>query len=376
MYGDDEGNIAWWACAKLPVRPDHVDTKTAIDGTDPANEVQGWHPFAMNPQSVNPPAGYVYSANNAPDSVPGVYHPGHYYSGNTRGAGIIQAIESKDDWTLAEAQELQLDHHSPVYEKNCAMLLDLHGRRTLDENLEAAVGTCADGTAPTSADDTAPTLYYRWMYRAIEGAYYDEFEAAATDTAAGKVRDLAPDHHQRKHLPRLLANADSPWWDDVRTDLKESEPAPCSASPCSRPTKTSKTPSDRTWTPGATTGSTPTTHKHAMTDVPVLGDWLNVGPYGLPAAKDALCKYEFKLKRDVDYSIFSGPSKRIGIDFADVDGAESILPTGQSGNVFSPFYDNQAPLYHAGQFRKMRMDRADIEAHTTAVASIRPQTER
>ena len=118
------------------------------------------------------------------------------------------------------------------------------------------------------------------------------------------------------------------------------------------------------------------THRHAMTDVPVLGDWLNVGPYGLPAAKDALCKYEFKLKRDVDYSIFSGPSKRIGIDFADVDGAESILPTGQSGNVFSPFYDNQAPLYHAGQFRKMRLDRTDIEAHTTAVASIRPQTDR
>ena len=51
----------------------------------------------MNPQSVNPPAGYVYSANNAPDSVKGVYHSGHYYSGNTRGAGIIEAIEAKDD---------------------------------------------------------------------------------------------------------------------------------------------------------------------------------------------------------------------------------------------------------------------------------------
>ena len=56
--------------------------------------------------------------------------------------------------------------------------------------------------------------------------------------------------------------------------------------------------------------------------------------------------------------------------------APRILPTGQSGNVFSAFYDNQAPLYHAGQFRKMRMDRDDIGAYTTAVASIRPQTER
>ena len=51
---------------------------------------------------------------------------------------------------------------------------------------------------------------------------------------------------------------------------------------------------------------------------------------------------------------------RIGIDFTDVAASESILPTGQSGNAFSPFYDNQAALYHAGEFRKQRMDREDI----------------
>ena len=84
MYGDNEGNIlVGQRQASHSTRP--CGHQTAIDGTDPANEVQGWHPFAMNPQSVNPPAGYVYSANNAPDSVKGVYHPGHYYSGNTRG---------------------------------------------------------------------------------------------------------------------------------------------------------------------------------------------------------------------------------------------------------------------------------------------------
>ena len=49
------------------------------------------------------PAGLL--ANNAPDKCERTpLHPGHYYSGNTRGASIIQAIEAKDDWTLAEAQ--------------------------------------------------------------------------------------------------------------------------------------------------------------------------------------------------------------------------------------------------------------------------------
>ena len=376
MYGDDHGNIAWWASAKLPIRPDHVDTKTAIDGTDPANEVQGWHPFAMNPQSVNPPAGYVYSSNNAPDSVKGVYHPGHYYSGNTRGAGIIEAIEAKDDWTLAEAQALQLDHHSPVYRKNCAMMLDHIASGTLDEDVEAALAHLRNWDGAHLAGDIAPTLYYRWMYRAIEGAYYDEIEqAAGMETAPEKFKIWHRTIVSENTFPRLLANADSPWWDDVRTDLKETPALVLGLAllKAYEDLEVALGPDVDAWRYDRLHTAT---HRHAMTDVPVLGDWLNVGPYGLPAAKDALCKYEFKLKRDVDYSIFSGPSKRIGIDFADVDGAESILPTGQSGNVFSPFYDNQAPLYHAGQFRKMRMDRADIEAHTTAVASLRPQTDR
>ena len=56
---------------------------------------------------------------------------------------------------------------------------------------------------------------------------------------------------------------------------------------------------------------------------------------------------------------------------AEVASSESILPTGQSGNVFSPFYDNQAELYHAGEFRKQRMDRADIESVMTSRAFLR-----
>ena len=372
MYGDDDGNIAWWASAKLPVRPDHVDTKTAIDGTDSANDPTGWYPFAYNPQSVNPPTGYVYSANNAPDSVMGVYHPGHYYAGNTRGAGIIKAIEAKDDWTLVDAQALQLDHHSLVYEKNCAMMLDCIAAGTPDEDVKAAVNLLREWDGAHRGGDIAPTLYYRWMYRAIEGAMYDEFErAAGPDTAPEKFETWHRTIVSENTFPRLLASADSPWWDDVRTELKEPAGLILGVAllKAYHDLEEALGPDPNNW---RYERLHTVTHQHAMADVPVLGDWLSVGPIGLPAAKDALCKYEFKLKKEVDYSIFSGPSMRIGIDFADVDAAESVLPTGQSGNVFSDFYDNQVPLYHTGAFRKMRMDRSEIEAHATATARLEP----
>ena len=373
MYGDDEGNIGWWACAKLPVRPDGLDTKTAIDGTDPANDYTDWLAFSMNPKSVNPPSGFVYSANNAPDSVAGRHYPGHYYSGNTRGFGIMEALSTKDDWTLSDAQELQMDHHSPVYEKNCAMMLAHISGSTFDPNVEAAVEHLRAWDGSHLAGDIAPTLYYRWMYRAIEQAMYDEFQqATGNETTAEKFESWHRTIISENSFPRLLANADSPWWDNVSSVHAKETPnfilTLALIQACSDLEDTFG-PDPKGWQYDKLHT---VTHKHAMTGVPVIGNWLDVGPYGLPAAKDALCKYEFKLKKNVDYTVFSGPSKRIGIDFADVAGAESILPTGQSGNVFSPYYDNQASLYHSGQFRKMRMDRADIEAHTTATATIHP----
>ena len=117
MYGDKEGNIAWWASAKLPVRPEGVDTKVALDGTNPDLDVTEWHGFDMNPKSVNPASGFVCTANNAPASNDSIAIPGHYYAGNTRAGAIMKAFSTpKNDWTLPEAQAIQLDHHSPVYE--------------------------------------------------------------------------------------------------------------------------------------------------------------------------------------------------------------------------------------------------------------------
>jgi penicillin amidase len=61
------------------------------------------------------------------------------------------------------------------------------------------------------------------------------------------------------------------------------------------------------------------------------------------------------------YQVTYGPAMRIIIDFADVDNALSVLPTGQSGNVLSDYYDDQAQIYADGKFCKMLMNKEDIE---------------
>ena len=369
MYGDAEGNIAWWASAKLPIRPEHVDTKTLIDGRHAANDPAGWYPFDQNPQSVNPDCGFVYSANNAPEPREGMRYPGHYYSGNTRAAGIVEALStSKTNWTVADAQAIQLDHHSRVYPQNAKRMVEL-----AEQAGETVESFLQDWDGSHLGHELAPTLYYRWMYRTIEGAMADEFEQNATDGTAGdKFEAFHRTLVSENSFPRLLADSDSPWWDDVRTEAQEDAPGVVAAALVAARQDLKNTLGsdqaewryDRLHT---------VTHRHAMGTVPVIGDWLSVGGIPLPAAKDALNKYEFKLKKEVNYEVFSGPSMRISIDFSDVGGSESILPTGQSGNPFSAFYSNQSELYHSGKFRKQRMVREDIEAHQTAAAYFKPK---
>ena len=224
----------------------------------------------------------------------------------------------------------------------------------------------ANGTHPVLPVDVPDHTRAPWRTNSIQ---------AAGDRSRRKVREPGTSTIASENsFPRLLQPTPaSPWWDDAATEETEGI-ADIAATALTRKAHADlrETPWAMTRPPGVTTGCTRSRTGTPWQTSLYWDPWLSVGPFELGAAKDALCKYEFKLKKEVDYSIFSGPSMRIGIDFADVDAAESILPTGQSGNVFSDFYDNQAPLYHAGRFRQMRMNRADIEAHTIARSTITP----
>ena len=59
------------------------------------------------------------------------------------------------------------------------------------------------------------------------------------------------------------------------------------------------------------------------------------------------------------------------IDLGDYENSVSVLPTGQSGNVMSPHYADQAQMFVNGEFRKQKMNKQDIEANSTGVLVFR-----
>ena len=123
MYGDRDGNIAWWAAGKLINRPDHVNSKLFLDGAGGKDEPLGYYDFSQNPQSENPPAGFVYSANNQPDTLTGKLYPG-YYVPEDRARRIVQYLESETAWSVDSTKQMNTDSISTVFTEVTAEILN------------------------------------------------------------------------------------------------------------------------------------------------------------------------------------------------------------------------------------------------------------
>jgi penicillin amidase len=121
MYGDAEGNVAWWASAKLYKMPEGINTKFILDGSSGKQEPLEYLDFSENPQAVNPPWHYVYSANNQPDSIAEYLYPGYYLPEN-RAKRIVQLLEPKNDWDKEDVQRMIMDATSSI---NPSITVDL-----------------------------------------------------------------------------------------------------------------------------------------------------------------------------------------------------------------------------------------------------------
>jgi len=351
MYGDSLGNIAWWAAAKLPIRSEKVDSKIFANGSDPEIMPQGWYPFSMNPMSINPPSGFVASANNQPDTLRnGVFFPGYYYPGE-RWLRIAEAIQSKNDWTLDDVKAVQLEVINTDHSQIAQFMLDqipdfdFQGREKARELLNQWNGN-HELNSPT------PTIYYKWLYHTLRLSMEDELGEAGFENYLGTFMMI------RSNLP-FIKNLGSPWWDDIHTPEKESAKDIFANSLQITLDELSdqlgKDIDDWDWKKVIIAE-----HPHPLGSKKPLDKIFNVKTDPIPANDEAVNKLAFKLNGEGIYRVTSGPAMRILIDFQNIQKSLSVLPTGQSGNRFSKHYKDQANLYAKGKYRYQLMDKKDI----------------
>ncbi|MEY4135555.1 MAG: hypothetical protein RL386_1905 [Bacteroidota bacterium] len=352
MYGDKDGNIAWWAMARLPRRPAHVNSKLLLDGSSGVDEILGYLDFSENPQSENPPSGYVYSANNQPDSTGGIYHPG-YYLPRDRAQRIIRLLEGENAWDLQKAQQMILDNQSAV----APALVDVIVRNARpNTDLERkCLNILKNWDGGSGLDAVAPTIYAKMVFLISEKTFLDELGGPDFENFLGT-------HLYKRSLQVLLEKDTSAWYDNVKTNkVRESRSDIIDAAFHQGISELGQQLGQETdqWKWGKVHTLE---HPHALGQVPLLAKIFNVGPFPVPGNTEVINNLMFKPNGSGKYAVTAGPAKRRIVDFSDVEHSVNVLPSGQSGNLLSPHYDDQARLFAEGKFRLQKMNKSEITA--------------
>lgn len=367
MWADSEGNIAWWAAAKLPQRPPQVRPYLLLDGSTGADDPTGWLPFSQNPQILNPERGVLYSANNQPAHMGENHVPGYYVPGDRarRIEGLL--FTEKKDWTPAQVRTVVNDVTNSTYPALLRDLLPLV-KPGLSEATELHLAAFSkleswDGSHPLTAVE--PTIFYRFLYHVCRLGLHDEVGATLGDYLTNYVVG-------KRNLARWLRHDASPWWDNVRTPAKETR-AQILTEAFRRATSDLETQLGSDVAAWQWQKVHTLTHKHPLALAgPVLAGYFNVGPLPVPGGRETLNNLDFDLDSTGEYHVTYGPALRRIVDFADPAHGSSVLPTGQSGNRASPHYADQAELFARGEARPEWMNRAEIERVATGRLTLKP----
>lgn len=352
MYGDKEGNVAWWGTAKLYRLAEGLSTKFILNGASGQDDPIEFLPFSENPHAINPESNYVYSANNQPDSTAGMFVPGYFANSENRAGRIMDAMKAKPSgWSKEDMANLANDVKLRTAESFVdSYFAKLKSSEFSDEQLNFIEAFKAwNGTF--SVEDNYG-LFYEYLRKNLHSALFaDEFESMEVYSSYGV----------QLKLDKIFKNDSSVWWDN-RTTVNRKETKIDILNQTFKTTwqevskKFGNNPMEWKWNKVHFLE-----HDHPIGRVASLREYFNVGPFPSPGTGGTLNNQGFRNMPDGSFKVTSIPSTRRIIDFSDIENSISILPTGQSGNPFSQFYKDQAEMYINGEFRKMMMNENEIK---------------
>ncbi|WP_156422144.1 penicillin acylase family protein [Paucibacter sp. KCTC 42545] len=362
VWANAAGDIAWWAAARLPIRPEGVNPSFILDAGKGEAEKLGWRPFAQNPQEENPARGYVMSANHQPaGSVP---VPG-YYNLWDRAERLDSLLrEPSIRWNSANTRALQLDVESGYSARVLRPALPLLRDAAQGEEEKALVEELAAWDGKFSLPQRAPVLFQQFVWELARAALADELGEAAFDNLR-RSRLLAP------ALPRLLADPQSPWWDKRGTPAMESEAEIVKEAWVATLAhlRSGLGADAKRWTWG---GAHTLTHEHPLGKQAPLDKIFNVGPWAVPGGYELPNNMTARWD-DAPWKVVSGPSTRRIIDFAQAGKSQGINPVGQSGVWGDAHYDDQTKLHAAGRYRPQHLLEEDVQTHSRSTLVFKPK---
>ena len=363
VYANAKGDIGWWAAAQLPKRPAGVNPTFILDGSSEQADKHGFYPFSDNPQEENPTRGYIVSANFQPVSPTGMEIPGYYNLPERGRQSNNQLSDDKVKWSLENSKALQLGTRTDYAAQILTPLIPVLRRVVSEPEEHDLLERLAAWNGEYSVDSVGATLFNQFLFNLTDQVFHDELsDGMFTTLLSTRLIDLA--------LPRLAADADSPWWNNRHSREPESRDNTVKvawhAAVSHLKSLYGQNPDEWTWGKAHTL-----THEHPLGKQPPLDMLFNVGPFAAPGTHEVPNNLSANIG-PAPWPVTYGPSTRRLIDFADPSHALGINPVGQSGVLSDEHYADQAQRYVNGEYAPERFSEGDVAGNSKEVLRLVP----
>ncbi|HVP43757.1 MAG TPA: penicillin acylase family protein [Terriglobales bacterium] len=336
VYADVDGHIGYQAAGLVPLRK-AGDGSVPVPGDTGAYEWTGYIPFDQLPRVLDPPSGIIATANGriVPNRYP--YLISTHWMAPYRTERIYKVLQSGKKFSAADMLGLQMDIYSDFDHYVADKLVYAVDHAKASPRARAAAEILRSWDGRVTADAAAPTIetaarnqLFRLLLQPGLGPQFAEYNSWMASVALENILDRQP----ARWLPKPYAS-----YNELLVAALEAA------------LNTGNVPRDLAdWTWGK--------EQSLTVEHPVLGRLRIVrrwaGPGKVPISGDG-----FTVKQTTPAL---APSERMTVDLSDLDRSTMNVVTGQSGQIFSPHYEDQWRAWYEGSTFIMPFSEAAVTA--------------
>jgi len=341
-FADDANDIAIWVNGKFPLKWKDQG-KFLMDGSNPANDWQGWIPHNQDPHVKNPPRGFVASSNQSPTDSTYPYYLNWRYEVFTRGHRVNERLANMNHITADSMRLLQFDVKNLVAESVLPSMIAHLDTTTLNSFQKQLIQKMRDWNLEATTTSIEQTLFQEWWTDLKYDIWNDEFGNDSMTFPEGEIS-----------MRTVAYNVNQSWIDNKNTPQVETLNDVCKESfHDAVDSLTKRYGTDLKNWQWAKVKDTRITH---LLRIPAFSK-KNVNTPGFNAIVNAT---------GADH----GPSWRMIVELGKQVHAFGIYPGGQSGNPGSPFYDNMIDKWSRGEQNELVILSSADEKNPHIVSSI------
>ena len=364
VYADVDGHIAYQSTGRVPVRAPGHQGLVPVPGWDGRSEWRGFIPYEEMPYRLDPPSGYIVTANNkvVDDSYP------HYLAYDMADPYRAQRLNellaaghrfTRDGMRAIQAETLGL----PA----TALRPYLLAAKPAGEREGKALDEVRRWDLRYEPGAAGATVYEVWYWFLIGDVLEDELGPEVLK----EYRTIGLS--QVPSIVDLMARPADPLFDDHRTPAVERRDDIVRRSLTKAVAWLSKRYGDDPagWTYGKVHSVTFVHAPLGQSGIAPVERLFNSATF--PARGTAFTVDAAMPDFTAPFKVVFGSSQRMIVDFADLEGSTWVNSTGQNGQLWHPHREDQIPRWEAVQDYPMRFGEAAVRAHAESRLTLEPR---